>query len=57
MEALLASGLPLETVDKAVAVLVKMPASAGGQTLPSYRIPIAWEALGIGIAEVLAVKA
>jgi hypothetical protein len=54
LEALLASGLPLETVDKAVAVLVKMPASAGGQTLPSYRIPIAWEALGIGIAEVLA---
>jgi hypothetical protein len=53
LEALLESGLPLPIVDKAVAVLASMPASGGGQTLPSYRIPIAWEALGIGIAEAL----
>lgn len=56
LEALLESGLPLPIIDGAVAVLVSMPASGGGQTLPSYRIPIAWEALGIGIAEVLALK-
>ena len=57
LEALLESGLPLKTIDAAVTVLATMPASAGGQTLPSYRIPIAWEALGIGIAESLAVQA
>ncbi len=56
LEALLASGLPLPVVAEGVAVLAGMPASGGGMTLPSYRIPIAWEALGIRIAEVLAVK-
>jgi hypothetical protein len=54
LESLLASGLPIPTIQAAVSVLTTMPASAGGQTLPSYRIPIAWEALGIGIASALA---
>ena len=54
LEALLESGLPLTVIDKAVSVLASMPATGGGQTLPSYRIPIAWEALGLGIAESLA---
>lgn len=56
LEALLESNLPLTVVDSAVSVLASMPASAGGQTLPSYRIPISWEALGIGIAESLALR-
>jgi hypothetical protein len=56
LEALLESGLPMEKIQESVAVLAKMPASGGGQTLPSYRIPIAWEALGIGIAEALALR-
>jgi hypothetical protein len=56
LEALLASGLPLPVVADGVAVLAGMPASGGGMTLPSYRIPIAWEALGIRIAETLALK-
>jgi hypothetical protein len=46
----------MEKIQESVAVLAKMPASGGGQTLPSYRIPIAWEALGIGIAEALALR-
>jgi hypothetical protein len=54
LESLLESGLPIEKIDAAVGVLASMPTSGGGQTLPSYRIPIAWEALGIGIAEALA---
>jgi hypothetical protein len=53
LESLLESGLPIEKIDAAVTVLASMPTSGGGQTLPSYRIPIAWEALGIGIAEAL----
>lgn len=54
LESLLESGLPIQKIDAAVGVLASMPTSGGGQTLPSYRIPIAWEALGIGIAEALA---
>lgn len=56
LEAILQSKLPLETKLAAVNVLIKQPTSGAGQTLPSYRIPIAWEALGLGLAEALATK-
>jgi len=36
------------------AALAKEPSTGGGQTLNSYRIPIAWEHLGIALAEALA---
>lgn len=37
-------------------VLAQEPSTGSGQTLNSYRIPIAWEHLGIGLAEALALK-
>ena len=40
---------------KAVHVLACQPSTGGGQTLSSYRIPIAWENLGIKMAEALAI--
>jgi len=53
LDALLASDFPLEVIENCLKVLCEQPSTAGGQTLPSYRIPIAWENLGLGIAEVL----
>ncbi len=52
-DALLASDLPLEVLENCFRVMSQQPATAGGQTLPSYRIPIAWEMLGLQIAEQL----
>ena len=54
LEAVLQSSLPEEKLHKAVAVLAKEPSTGGGQTLSSYRIPIAWEHLGIEMASALA---
>ena len=55
LDALLTSNLPREKIFQCVNVLMNQPCTGGGQTLPSYRIPIAWENLGIGIASQLAV--
>lgn len=54
LEAILQSKLPLAKKSAAMDILMRQPTTGGGQTLPSYRIPIAWEALGLGLAEVLA---
>lgn len=54
LEALVASNLPPEKLLKAVEVLANQPTTGGGQTLGSYRIPIAWEHLGLQLATVLA---
>jgi hypothetical protein len=53
LDSLLASDLPSETLEKIFKVLTEQPCTAGGQTLPSYRIPIAWENLGLSLAEAL----
>ncbi len=54
LESILQSRLPFDKIQKAVAVLAKEPSTGGGQTLGSYRIPIAWEHLGIEMATALA---
>ena len=56
LDALLAAKLPLKKLKAAVDVLAEQPATGGGQTLPSYRIPIAWEQLGLGLASALATE-
>jgi hypothetical protein len=56
LDALLQSQIPKQKVFEAVKVLLAQQSTGGGQTLPSYRIPIAWENLGLGIAKSLAVK-
>lgn len=40
-------------LQKTVSFLASLPSTGGGQTLGSYRIPIAWEHLGIGLAKSL----
>lgn len=42
---------------KAMGILADQPSSGGGQTLSSYRIPIAWEQLGLQLAQALALPA
>jgi len=54
IDALLASDISTEVLEDCFRVLCEQPASAGGQTLPSYRIPIAWEKLGLQFAETIA---
>jgi hypothetical protein len=54
LESVLQSKLPAEKITKAVAALAAEPSTGGGQTLNSYRIPIAWEHLGIALASALA---
>ena len=54
LESILQSQLSASTIQRAVSVLAKEPSTGGGQTLGSYRIPIAWEHLGIEIASALA---
>ena len=56
LESILQSRLPAATIQRAVAALAKEPSTGGGQTLGSYRIPIAWEHLGIEIASALAAE-
>ena len=50
LDSLLASTISPAKVVKAVEALSKQPSTGGGQTLGSYRIPIAWEHLGIQLA-------
>jgi hypothetical protein len=47
--------MPLERVkkQKILAILAKQEATAAGQTIPSYRIPLLWEALFLEIREAL----
>jgi len=54
LESILHLDLSLEKKRAAVRVLACQPSTGGGQTLSSYRIPIAWENLGIKMAEALA---
>jgi hypothetical protein len=53
LDSLLVSKLPPAKIAKAVAILAAEPCTGGGQTLNSYRIPIAWEHLGIELARAL----
>ncbi len=53
LESLLQSKIPETKIKQAVAMLSTMPSTGGGQTLNSYRIPIAWEHLGIQLATAL----
>ena len=55
LESILHLELTLEKKRAAVHVLACQPSTGGGQTLSSYRIPIAWENLGIKMAEALAI--
>lgn len=55
LDSLLAAKLPTPKLTAAVSFLASLPSTGGGQTLNSYRIPIAWEHLGIGLAKSLAV--
>jgi hypothetical protein len=54
LDSILNSKLPEEKIKKAVRALAIQPSTGGGQTLGSYRIPIAWEHLGIELASALA---
>jgi hypothetical protein len=54
LDSLLQAKIPQAKIQKAVAALAKQPSTGGGQTLGSYRIPIAWEHLGIELASALA---
>lgn len=54
LDSLLQANLPPKKLQKAVEALTKQPSTGGGQTLSSYRIPIAWEHLGIQLASALA---
>jgi hypothetical protein len=54
LESILQSKIHPEKVKRAVDALSKQPSTGGGQTLGSYRIPIAWEHLGIQLASALA---
>ena len=45
--------LPFEKKQKVLAILAKQEATAAGQTIPSYRIPLLWEALFLEIREAL----
>lgn len=54
LDALLQSNIHPEKIKRAVAALAAEPSTGGGQTLGSYRIPIAWEHLGIELATALA---
>lgn len=54
LESLLHLPIPHGQLVKAVAVLANESSTGGGQTLASYRIPIAWEHLGIHLATALA---
>ena len=54
LESILQSKLPAEKIQKSVVALAMQESTGGGQTLGSYRIPIAWENLGIQLASALA---
>ena len=54
LDAVLQSNIHPEKIKKAGAALAAEQSTGGGQTLGSYRIPIAWEHLGIELATALA---
>jgi len=54
LQSFLQSDLPLPKLQAAVKTLMAQPSTGGGQTLGSYRIPIAWEHLGLQVATALA---
>jgi hypothetical protein len=54
LDSLLTAKISEKKIEKTVSYLATLPSTGGGQTLGSYRIPIAWEHLGIGVAEALA---
>ena len=54
LDSLLQSKLPEEKIKRTIRALSQQPSTGGGQTLCSYRIPIAWEHLGIQVASALA---
>ena len=53
LDSLLKNQIPESKMRAAVLALSLQPSTGGGQTLGSYRIPIAWEHLGIQIATAL----
>jgi hypothetical protein len=55
LDSLLTAKLSDEKLTRTMSFLASLPSTGGGQTLGSYRIPIAWEQLGIGLARSLAV--
>jgi hypothetical protein len=54
LQSLLQSKLSITKLKKAVETLMTQASTGGGQTLGSYRIPIAWEHLGLKMAIALA---
>ncbi len=54
LDSLVSVQISQKKLEKATEFLASLPSTGGGQTLNSYRIPIAWEHLGIGLAETLA---
>jgi hypothetical protein len=54
LDSVLHSKLSNDKIKRAVEALTIQPSTGGGQTLGSYRIPIAWEHLGIHLASALA---
>ena len=53
LDALLQSKLEPKKIMATIEALSKQPSSGGGNTLGSYRIPIAWEHLGLQLAKAL----
>ncbi len=53
LDALLTLSIDDDTLEEALRVLAEQPSTGAGQTLPSYRIPIAWENFGLSLAEAL----
>jgi len=54
LDALLQSNISDEKLLKAIECLSSQPSSGGGNTIESYRIPIAWEHLGLNLAKAIA---
>jgi hypothetical protein len=53
---ILLPGLPYEQRQKALSVIAACEGTGGGQTLPSYRIPILWESLFLQLRTALSTK-
>jgi hypothetical protein len=53
LDVVLTIELPMQKKTKLLEILAKQEATAAGQTIPSYRIPLLWEALFLEIREAL----
>jgi hypothetical protein len=53
LDVILEISIPFEKKKKVLNILSKQEATAAGQTIPSYRIPLLWEALFLEIREAL----